>query len=675
MKKSLTTDPLSPLYVPNTPENSNIDILQNYITLFKDVLGNGVDLRNSRFSNLPLIMVTTGIKTIVDKTKNDNYIYFIGNMRNYSNSEQKTYQSTKDYVYSLSASVDANASFPVQVATVSVETSIRTGLEIKENIDIMNLTYSIYNENAQIDLNQLNFFDRTITPISEDFLNDLDSLIDNHLEIDNPEDFNSWAEYETFFQKYGTHVISSLILGCKIDIYYSSYKYEYSRVSDLKVDACVTVSMLNNILENYRSGRSGRLGDILPDDVSATYDWNSLDTPDDENGSHMTPRPNNAKIPVTYPPEPTSPPTKAEINVGICAGSESMKGETNHTEDINISVNILGGNSTLNGQLSNKLSTGFNFDDATVKLISDFLASADTTPGIMDSTYIPIWEFISNLFSISDIEKYYGVKRFQRFINNLINYFSFSSQYRKESGIAFYRLTPDKDTPVGYIVYNQAAPNNYALGSTSIWNQGDDSSANGAPFNFREYNHDCPSHYSSSIFRDGGYKCEGSDYEMSGILGICGNQDCDRGYNHNKKHCNCCCDVWDDQKVMYTAATQQLIFYGNPDNPEENVIKIAKKSNENNYMSIGSKFSGTVEINEQAIFGVNKSSIDEAFKDDKCIWKIDFTGRIRNKNDPNIKLCLEWQTDNKIYLKNIDETEPKQKFYLVKCDYIKPSDY
>jgi hypothetical protein len=123
---------------------------------------------------------------------------------------------------------------------------------------------------------------------------------------------------------------------------------------------------------------------------------------------------------------------------------------------------------------------------------------------------------------------------------------------------------------------------------------------------------------------------------------------------------------------MFSAATQQLIFYGNPLNPEENIITIAKISNENNYMSIGSKFGGTAEIKEQAIFGVNKSK-EDAFKDNKCVWKIDFTGRIRNKVNP--KLCLEWQTNNQIWLKYIDENNPAQKFYLVKCDYIKSSDY
>jgi len=711
MKKSLTTDPLSPLYVPNTPENSNIDILQNYINIFKDVLGNGVDLRGSRFSNLNEINRVGGIKTIVDRTKNDNYIYYIGEKRNYSHAEQKTYQSTKDYVYSLSTSVDANASFPVQMATVSVETHVRTGLDINENTDIMNLTFSVYNENAQIDLNQLNFFDKTITPISQNFLDDLDNLIDNHLEIDNVEDFNSWTEYEQFFKDYGTHAISSLILGSKMDIYYSSEKYSYSKISDLKVSACVNVEMFNNILENYKSTRSGRLGDIIDDDyIENTFDWNSLDSPDEETCSmkrdgsklsskgyilgensdstcsHMTPRPNDAKIPVTYPPESTRPPKNPEINVGLCAGVTTEEKNTSTKTNINSRINILGGDPTINSRLVSIFGDGSalaSTDPGIIKnnidLVASFLASADTTPGVMDTTYIPIWEFVSNLFSISDIETYYGIKRFQRFINNLINYFSFSAEYTKDSGVAFYKLTPDKDTPVGYILHNEAAPNDYALGATNIWTNGEGSSADGAPFNFRPYNHVSPAHYNWSIYRDGGYKCDSSDYDVQGSFwnqsccsgGVGGKPGCDRGFDH-RGECGCRCYAWDDQKVMFTAATQQLIFYGNPLVPEENVITIAKIRNENYYMSIGNEFDGNAEISKQAIFGVNKSK-EEVFKDKKCIWKIDFTGRIRNILNPN--LCLEWQTNNEIWLKTINENNPAQKFYLVKCDYIKASDY
>jgi hypothetical protein len=704
MKKSLTTDPNSPIYVLNTPENSNINILQNYISIFKGILGNGIDLRGSKFTNLSEIIKNSGKKIIVDSKKNDNYMYYIGEMRNYSHTEEKTYENIKDYVYSLSTSVDANASFPVQMATVSFEASSRTSLKITENTKMMNLTLSIYNENVQIDLNQKNFFDNDKTPILQSFFDDLDNLIDNYLEIDNVENKKLWEPYETFFTKYGTHAISSIVIGSRMDLYYSSNTSEKTRISDLKNKACGGAKTFKNILENYKSGR---LGDIINDDIENTFDWNSLDPPDDETcsirrktslkgskdglggenlmscGDHMTPRPKNEKPPVTYPPESSKPPINPEIDVGLCTGlSESQKTKTVE-ETVNTTINILGGNPTINGELLQIFGNGADIANNpdqlknNIEIIARFLASGSDSEsmnkvpggGVVDCSYIPMWDFVSNLFSISDIEKYYGIKRFQRFINNLINYFSFSSQYfrknpdgtySRDNNAYFNIVDKDNDKNI-FNMRNRAETNSdHVLGPTNngnqsqyVWNM--EEKIKDSSYMMRDRVSDCPDRYYSSKDDSecGKDQCCATEYSRFAW------DDCPTGfYKSYVFPANFYCNPYETPRS--NIKSQSLVFSKQGDMEDDSAL-ISSEIDTSYKMSLDSNPDYPLDGKSSQNLKNIKIDINNNKQKDRAVWKMDLKGRIHSNK--NTSFCLDKNDDGTISYKKCND-DLSQKFSL-----------
>lgn len=215
-------------------------LLKKYENNYRSLLGSTVDLRSGQ------ILPTNEIQNI--SILNDNFKYddYVPAQLNNIVSDQSVYKTIRDYTYKLNSKVDANASYPMQFVNARAELDVTLDRTITEKSEIEILEFNFSNEVIEITINESTFFSLFTTPINKKLKDDIDTIIyDNEsLEIKNPGSLNCWEPYRKFFNKYKTHMISSVTLGSKYRINYSVDKKDDNDIYDLKSKACVKLTPL-----------------------------------------------------------------------------------------------------------------------------------------------------------------------------------------------------------------------------------------------------------------------------------------------------------------------------------------------------------------------------------------------------------------------------------------------
>lgn len=613
---STTNIPTS--YPPEIPFDIN-----NYINIFKNQIGYGVDLRNSKTSDpfqnqqgSPLLNIN-----------NFNINNYAGQKINYSKVSQTGYESLKDYSYSLSTNVDASATFPIQFLSVKTEMQSRSNLNITENTNIQNLTYSFINQFAQIDLDESFVFDNNNIQVSNFFQEQVQSKIKNApLYIEEPEIQSSWLEYKQFFDQFGTHMIAGITLGSKFDIYYSSEYVDKSRISDLKIKACLEISA--------------------------------------EEGSG-----------------------------GVCAGIGQEDINRVNNSNIQVQTAVYGGDSNLRSEILSIKSPSEILKRK--DLLYRFMVSGEKSPSIMDYRYIPIWDVISKINSLSctkslsDEQIKAGFKcKILKFVQNLKTYYEFTLKYKFNED-TFYEIPPNRNFQL--ISRNTGSNIGTDILFTDELGTPRDTSVGGnwgPPANYlkkTELNPPCPDKYAKdgdncfpyadsgvggrSYGNGGGYaawnmdKCQkenpqGCFWNASMIY-----PNCQKGfYNVGGNIC-----VRNNEDRINNISSQQIQFVKSDTftkEKDEFLLRTKKSIDAGGtpyYLGILNENKGRVQIADKpAIYNISEN--DSTNAGDNIVWKMDMKGRLHPKS--NYNLCLQTSSiDDKIYLLDCS-TDPLQRFYL-----------
>ena len=303
----------------------------------------------------------------------------------------------------------------------------------------------------------------------------------------------------------------------------------------------------------------------------------------------------------------------------------------------------------MNGVLSGKASKnpyGILENDT---LIKNFINSGKTSPGIMNYSYTPIWDFIEKLYGLSLAQEFEGLPRLKKFIENLKTYYLFSSVYNKGN---YVEIRNSMNNNI-YQVFNKSDTSK-VIGINSVW----PNEVAGRSYTISDPTLGCPEKYHEA---ENGQKCH-NDGGGGGYWGCCeGTCNCQRGFR-KKTACNCVPTLGDMSRVT----PQQLTFTNVPSNSlgeTENIIQANINGIVGGTYNMGVRLDKPIGpiTTENAI---NNISIDHSKNDNsRNVWKIDTKGRIQLAKT---NLCIEkHQTDGTLNLNNCSE-DLRQRFLFKK---------
>jgi len=499
MPTTTTTPPITTTTIPPTlppppvtinPKDEYDAKLEDYVGIIKGTLGRTVNLLSSTISS-PNIANGNVIVHNDEKFTLNNYI---GVPINYSNVEETTSSTTRDYVYTLTTNTDADASFDTKFVSGQAEMNLQTGRNIKKDENIQVLSYNFVNKFYEISLDQGKMFTNIFTDgkhsatngISGYFIDAVKNLVNdakkyNRLIIPDPQNLDSWNLYKGFISTWGSHLITNVVLGNKFSVNYSSTYTSTSDASSLKLAACAKIS-----------GNDGTYkGSVkVCTDVDSTK--KEKQSVKDVNVTYLF-----------YGVGQERFVNKKELNEeGKTIDALVPEGRDKAPTDLPYEGNTL--------KLAQKMKQTPVFDLVNdTQLLFDFMQLGKLSPGIMDYRYEPIWNIILNFYSMSDPD-YPALIQVAR---NLENSYQFDTKY-SFNNYDYYEIPAGETTYKLKCKYSPPSLSGGVINGYTVDDISSDDIVVGNPYPFMkdnafEYNHS-PERKPPIILTDYLSRCGGS---------------------------------------------------------------------------------------------------------------------------------------------------------------------
>lgn len=169
-----------------------------------------------------------------------------------SNRSLVTTSDTRDLVSTVSNSINIDGSFSVKAATVKPSITATTGYDVTQHSDIKSSYLDLLVESGNVYFLNNNAC-RNESAVNKVFLADFRKLPIN---ISNPSIPGSWVQFNSFFDNWGTHIITQLTYGSRLQQWESTLGSSNEIDRTLAIKACAQIegtgkSFTANACESY----------------------------------------------------------------------------------------------------------------------------------------------------------------------------------------------------------------------------------------------------------------------------------------------------------------------------------------------------------------------------------------------------------------------------------------
>ena len=211
-------------------------------------LGAGFDLRKKNI-NEPLQFLSG--KRIFENTNiKDNKCFQFSRYQSDKPSMSYT-KDTQELMHSIATANSLSASAPIEIATFSLSADVATKSDTKTQKNIQTAMLSLIDGYGSVSF--LEDTDCRSNNLTSEFKDDLQSL--SNFSVTNPGERGSWTNYFAFFDKWGTHVMTQIVFGSKLQYWESIINNTEDSQNILQIKACLKAQQdMSNISAGVCSG-------------------------------------------------------------------------------------------------------------------------------------------------------------------------------------------------------------------------------------------------------------------------------------------------------------------------------------------------------------------------------------------------------------------------------------
>jgi MAC/Perforin domain len=166
-------------------------------------------------------------------------------------------KSTNELISSLATANNISGSAPIQKASLTVTADTVSKSESRKVENIQTCMKSIVDGYASLNFLQgPNCRRKNLEPDFEKSIKELSKV-----KITDPYKSESWAEYKSFLNRWGTHVLTSVYFGSKIEI------FESLESSNLETEKLLTIKACAKIHEDLSKVKAGTCGNFQKNDI------------------------------------------------------------------------------------------------------------------------------------------------------------------------------------------------------------------------------------------------------------------------------------------------------------------------------------------------------------------------------------------------------------------------
>jgi hypothetical protein len=214
-------------------------------------LGAGFDLRKKNINDPSQFL--SGKKPIFKNTNIKDNKCFLYHKEQKTEPSNNYTKNTRELLRAIATSNELSASAPIETVTLAATANAATRSSVTENENIQTTELSIVDRFGSVSF--LENIECRFDNLTDDFKSEIETL--SNISITKPSESNSWIAFSSFFEKYGTHVMTQIVFGSKLQFWESIINSTTDSQNILQIKACLKAhENISNISAGVCSGYS-----------------------------------------------------------------------------------------------------------------------------------------------------------------------------------------------------------------------------------------------------------------------------------------------------------------------------------------------------------------------------------------------------------------------------------
>lgn len=198
-------------------------------------LGEGFDIRDKDLNNSSNF--TVGKKIFKNLNIKDNKCFLYKKEKRISPVINVT-KNSSELISSIAISNNLTGSAPIETVSVEATANTSTGSNVSEKENIQTAELSITDKFASVSI--VNDKKCQFANLTEDFKSAIEKLSENS--VRQPSELVAWVPYLNFFKIFGTHVMTQIVFGSKLQFWESIIDSNTNTEKILAIKACLRAS-------------------------------------------------------------------------------------------------------------------------------------------------------------------------------------------------------------------------------------------------------------------------------------------------------------------------------------------------------------------------------------------------------------------------------------------------